>query len=664
MRIGVLVDEWWLIEITRTWMKEQLMNPFDGVSVGAPRPSHIGQARPSARTRLLPPRMAALAAVILLAVSTMGFPAIVLAAGPTNDNLTSATAIGSLPYSDLQDNTEATIEPGEGTWCPYVYGNRTVWYSMTLTTERVLQASLAGSSFYDQYIAVYAASAPGFGGLAQVTCATYDNPVTFKAHAGTTYYLQVGDQWSGGGDLQLTVREVIPPTNDDFESSRPIEVFPFTDTVDISNATLETGEPAGCQQGYPYQKSVWYAITPESSGALTFSAVGLGDVELSAHTLAGSGLGGLTPLQCRYQSSLTFPVSAGQTYYLLARTTVSTSGSLELSGSLTLPPANDLFAEATSIQMIPFSDVTSNAASTTEPNEPACPDGGHGSVWYSVEPSATGSLSVRATSSFGAGPVVGVYQGADVASLTQRGCASDSSAATVTFPAIAGSTYLIQVGARFYPVDIQVDVFPTPAPVADFWWGPENANVFTSISFADTSSDPGGVGFGPAHWTFGDGSSAVGSNVNHTYSEDGDFTVSMTTTTQDGRSATTSKVVPVRTHDIGIVKFSVPTSARAGQTRTITVGVGNRRYAEVGVVTVWKGAFPNQQVVAQLEGVTIPVQAAGKTTNFSFNYTFTAQDVAVGKVTFGAAVGIWIAGIPDAYPADNAVIATPTRVMR
>ena len=120
----------------------------------------------------------------------------------------------------------------------------------------------------------------------------------------------------------------------------------------------------------------------------------------------------------------------------------------------------------------------------------------------------------------------------------------------------------------------------------------------------------------------------------------------------------------MRTHDIGIAKLNVPSTARAGQTRTITVGVSNHRYPENGVVTLWKGTYPYDQLVGQLEGVNIPVQNGKKTQAFTFTYTFTAQDAAVGKVTFRASVGIWEPGIVDAYPGDNFATAISTRVTR
>jgi hypothetical protein len=44
-------------------------------------------------------------------------------------------------------------------------------------------------------------------------------------------------------------------------------------------------------------------------------------------------------------------------------------------------------------------------------------------------------------------------------------------------------------------------------------------------------------------------------------------------TTTDGRSASTSQVVQVRTHDVAIAQIAVPKTARVGQ--TIAVDGGN-----------------------------------------------------------------------------------------
>src|SRR5205823_6126086 len=100
--------------------------------------------------------------------------------------------------------------------------------------------------------------------------------------------------------------------------------------------------------------------------------------------------------------------------------------------------------------------------------------------------------------------------------------------------------------------------------------------------------DPAQVGFGPNsnYWSFGDGATAIGSPYGccpvtaHQYATDGDYTVTLVVTTLDGRTATIMQVLHVRTHDVVISKFTVPQTGRAGQTRTISVGVTNARYPE------------------------------------------------------------------------------------
>jgi hypothetical protein len=56
----------------------------------------------------------------------------------------------------------------------------------------------------------------------------------------------------------------------------------------------------------------------------------------------------------------------------------------------------------------------------------------------------------------------------------------------------------------------------------------------------------------------------------------------------------------------------------------------------------------------------VPVKAGGKTTDFAFNYIFTNDDAAIGKVTFKAVASI--VNARDALLADNEVVSLPTKV--
>ena len=72
----------------------------------------------------------------------------------------------------------------------------------------------------------------------------------------------------------------------------------------------------------------------------------------------------------------------------------------------------------------------------------------------------------------------------------------------------------------------------------------------------------------------------------------------------------------------------MPTSARAGQTRSITVGVSDKRYPETVQVHLLKsnsqGGFDQVGTLTQ----STPVTTGKSATSFAFSYTFTASDVA------------------------------------
>ncbi len=142
------------------------------------------------------------------------------------------------------------------------------------------------------------------------------------------------------------------------------------------------------------------------------------------------------------------------------------------------------------------------------------------------------------------------------------------------------------------------------------------------------------------------------------YAADGDYTVRLAITTFDGRTASTSQVISVRTHDVTISKFTVPTSASAGQTRSITVGVTDQRYPETVQVQLLKGNAQGGFDIVGTLTQSISLSTGMSTIPFAFSYTFTSGDTAVGKVTFEAIATIQ--GARDAFPADNTAIASTT----
>jgi PKD repeat protein len=361
------------------------------------------------------------------------------------------------------------------------------------------------------------------------------------------------------------------------------------------------------------------------------------------------------------QSKITFSAAAGTTYYFMVAfccgSGLNGGGSLRFSLSQLLPPPNDDFANATSVGTLPFSDSQDLTGATVEAGEPApgCFSTSN-TVWYSYTPGTTESVTAT-TDQFGAG--IAAYTGSSLASLSQVSCNAYSG--PLTFRAQAGITYFFQVGAwccgGFGPVTFRLQVAANP--VAQFSFYPSDPNPYDTIQFYDQSGDPAGVGISSWAWDFGDGGTSTLQYPTHRYAADGDYTVQLTVTTPDGRTASSSQVVQVRTHDVSIIRLAVPGSAHVGQTIAVNVYVQNKHYPETVQVDLYKsipGGFNRVGSLIQ----SVLVKPGGQSTRFAFTYTVTSDDKTMGKITFR--VDATIIDHRDALPADNALLSTPVMI--
>jgi len=454
------------------------------------------------------------------------------------------------------------------------------------------------------------------------------------------------------------------PANDNFANATVINPasLPFNDSVSIDAATLEPGEPSGC---YQIGKSIWYSITPTASGVLRadIGNSSFFDRVLYIYRQTGSGLSGLSTIACASPyynglSAATFTVVAGGTYYLQVGGFYPTStGTLNLSVQAVPPPANDDFANATRVTSLPFTDNIDTTAATTQPGEPfPCGPTG-GTAWYAYTPSQSGSVTASGPAPFSV--QLAAYTGTTLGSLTSVGC----SYGRLTIHVNSGTTYYFQVAAVMSGGGpIQFQLVQTPPPVANLFYYPGDPSIFDAVQFYNASYDPAQVGFQSQAWTLGDGTTSTLAAPSHRYAADGSYTVKLTVTTYDGRTASTSTVLIVKTNDVAITKFTAPSAASVGQTRSVTVGLSNSRYDEVVQVQLFK-SDPTSYNGFDLVGTLthdVPVQSGNRTVAFDFSYTFTSADAAVGKVTFEAIATI--VGARDAQPADNTAISLPTKV--
>jgi hypothetical protein len=463
--------------------------------------------------------------------------------------------------------------------------------------------------------------------------------------------------------ISPAIAQAASPSNDDFDAAVAIDALPFHTTQATVDATSAADDPISCTNN----GSVWFSFTPTTNQTISADTFGSGyDTVLSAYTGSRGSLG-LVPGACNddsagAQSRIVFPAVAGTTYHFMVGFCCGNGGTgggnLTFSVTSVQTPVNDNFANALAIPGVPFTDTVDLATTSAEAGEPvsSCGNGGH-TAWYSFTPAETASVTVTADSnSFS---ILTVFTGSSLASLTQVTCRTFGSPLTVR--AVAGQTFYFRIddfGGSNSSVT-RLSLGAAPEVRAQYFFSPFDPSSFDQIRFDDVSSDPGGDQITTREWQFGDGASSTDTFPTHRYAADGDYSARLTVTTSDGRSASTTQVIHVRTHDVAINRFTVPASGRAGQTKAITVDVRNNRYDDMVRVELYKST-PNGFVLVGSLTQLVVARTTTRTTEFPFNYTFTGDDATLGKITFRAVAVLLDSR--DALPGDNEVIATPTKV--
>jgi hypothetical protein len=148
---------------------------------------------------------------VLAALLSAMFVTPALAAPPSNDTYAGRTVVGSIPYSDTVDTTEATTDADDAEWnvpCGAPATDASVWYELTPETDGPLLVDSAGSDYPVGFTIV--TGEPGSFEL--VACGP--DAVAFEAFAGETYsIIAFDDQFDGGGNggtLVVTI-DVAPP---------------------------------------------------------------------------------------------------------------------------------------------------------------------------------------------------------------------------------------------------------------------------------------------------------------------------------------------------------------------------------------------------------------------------------------------------------------------
>jgi HYR domain len=414
------------------------------VRVGAGR---VGRASLRVRHRWV---AVAVAAITLLAATAITAGTAVADPSPSNDDISGATAIASLPFNGTQDSLTATQNAADPTPSCGAPNNYTVWYSFTPSSDMTVQANTSGGDFFPPTATAYTgpADATTASPLTEVACST--SGLQMNLTAGTTYYFMLGS-YTPRPTFTFTVQAVVPPANDDIANATPVGVLPFTATQDSLTATQDPHDPTpSC--GAPNDFTVWYSYTPSTDGAIEATATPGPNVTVYAGAANATATSPLTQVDCSTSGPIQVSVTAGTTYYFMLGSYLP-SPTFSFDVQALVPPANDEISGATAITSLPFNatqdslTATQNAADPT----PSCGAPNGYTVWYSFTPSSDMTVQANTTGGDFFPPIATAYSGPPGATpaspLTEAACSTSGLQMNLT----AGTTYYFMLGSYASP---------------------------------------------------------------------------------------------------------------------------------------------------------------------------------------------------------------------
>ncbi|HYC78237.1 MAG TPA: hypothetical protein VEI02_11480, partial [Planctomycetota bacterium] len=291
--------------------------------------------------------------------------------------------------------------------------------------------------------------------------------------AGNTYYVQVGN-WGSNlavtGSVSIVVNVPPPPAGPGDDCSVAVAAAVPGVTPYSSAGFVAPGPQASCSAiGGPDPTDFWMSFTASITGLAVASncpssSTAPGGSASPTDTYLAAWDGATCPptaqLACAdgspqcgvAQSEITFPIVAGNTYYVQVGTwgsaTANTGG---VSIVEILPPAND---ECTGAIPLAYGLNTglNNVGATNSPQMASCGFMG-ADVWYTFVPTCSGNLVVETCGS-GLDTEIAVWDGCPGTGV-QVGCNGDAGGtgpcqftlqSFVSVPVLAGNTYYIEVG--------------------------------------------------------------------------------------------------------------------------------------------------------------------------------------------------------------------------
>jgi len=387
-------------------------------------------------------------------------------------NLTGTTAQG------IASNSTASREFGEPAHGGQTTG-RSLWWTWTAPTSGRLLVNTNGSRIYT-ILAVY--SGTSIFGLTPLGFNLESGVDGFSAlsipvEAGTVYRFAVDGQSNGAGLVILNLALVDPPPGDRFVDAPILTGTSSRVTATSRGASKEPNEPehAATVGG----SSVWWRWTAASNYTVSLSTDDSSfDTVLAVYT--GASVDALTPVASNDDSgfftgtsSLVFNAIGGTEYFVAVDDRDGIGGAVTLTLAASIPPANDDFASALTLQGEIVSTTGTNLGASRQASEPShASSSATASVWWRWSTPTPARVSLT-TAGSDFDTVLGVYTGTAVNALSMVASNDEeviggAGTSAVNFTAAADTSYWIAVdgylGATgLINLALKADSLETPA---------------------------------------------------------------------------------------------------------------------------------------------------------------------------------------------------------
>jgi len=440
---------------------------------------------------------------------------------PHNDRCDKADSIGDV--TNLAFDTARATFDGPG----HCMAGPNIWYCYTPSCTGTATISLLGSSF-DTKLAVYDGCGcyPDSSDLIECNDDFHgeQSQVTFSATADNEYLIEVGGYdttGKGPGLMSISCETHTQPSpwisNDDCSDAQSV-----SDATELSFDTIgATFDGPGLCMASP---NIWYCYTASCTDYVTISLLGSGyDTMLAVYDGCGCYPASNKLIECNddspwgYHSRVTFAATAGRQYLIEIGGYGSETGQGVLSISCGGQPdpspyptaSNDDCYNPRSVDDV--TDLEFDTREATFDGRGLCMTSPN--LWYCYTASCTGDITVSLSGS-DYDTMLAVYSGCNcyLASHDLIDCDDDSgseNASEITFAAMAGRQYLIEVGGYSSEAGRGVLSIRCYGPVtpgeSDLGDAPDSTNNFGN----SMTAYPKGVFTGPrAHYptVFNDGS--------------------------------------------------------------------------------------------------------------------------------------------------------------